>query len=89
MLLQEGERVLQKNEGEWQYTLEESSDGCCIELEVDVGPYLDTSLIKADVQPLYARLLIKVCRLISLLQLLCASNDAKVCATNWSLRGAI
>jgi len=67
MLLQEGERVLQKNEGHWQYTLEESSDGCCIELEVDVGPYLDTSLIKADVQPLHARLLIKVCRLVLLL----------------------
>ncbi len=44
--------MLQKNEGQWQYTLDESSDGRCVELAVDVGPYLDTSLIKADVQPL-------------------------------------
>ncbi len=59
--MQAGERVLQKNEGQWQYTLDETSDGQCIELSVDVGPYLDTSLIKADVQPCYVRLLIKVC----------------------------
>ncbi len=53
--------MLQKNEGQWQYTLDETSDGSYIELSVDVGPYLDTSLIKADVQPLHVRLLIKVC----------------------------
>ena len=52
--------MLQKNEGQWQYTLDESSDGRCIELAVDVGPYLDTSLIKADVRPHHIRLLIKV-----------------------------
>ena len=51
--------MLQKNEGQWRYTLDESSDGQCIELKVDVGPYLDTSLIQADVQPLHVRLLIK------------------------------
>ena len=52
---------MQKNEGQWQYTLDETRDGQCIELSVTVGPYLDTSLIKADVQPAYVRLLIKVC----------------------------
>ena len=56
-----GQRLLQKNEGHWKYTLGESSNESSIELEVDVGPYLDTSLIRADVQPLFVRLLIKVC----------------------------
>ena len=55
-----GQRLLQKNEGHWKYTLDESSNESSIELEVDVGPYLDTSLIRADVQPLFVRLLIKV-----------------------------
>lgn len=56
-----GQRLLQKNEGHWKYTLGESSNESSIELEVDVGPYLDTSLIRADVQPLFVRLLIRVC----------------------------
>ena len=55
-----GQRLLQKNEGHWKYTLGESSNESSIELEVEVGPYLDTSLIRADVQPLFVRLLIKV-----------------------------
>ncbi len=58
--MQVGQRLLQKNEGHWKYTVEESGDARSIELEVDVGPYLDTSLIRADVQPLFVRLLIKV-----------------------------
>lgn len=35
--------------------MEESADGNSIVLEVDVGKYIDTSLIKADVQPTYIR----------------------------------
>lgn len=58
--LQEGVPLFQKNEGRWEFTLEESKDGKDIELDVAVGRFLDSSLIKADVQPLYVRLLIKV-----------------------------
>ncbi len=60
LFLQEEDPILQKNEGTWEYTLEESTDGNDIELDVAVGRFLDSSLIKADVQPLYVRLLIKV-----------------------------
>lgn len=57
--IQEGERIMQKNEGQWDFSLQEDDKGKNIVLEVDVGKYLDTSLIKVDVQPLYVRLLIK------------------------------
>ncbi|KAG1680975.1 hypothetical protein FOA52_009934 [Chlamydomonas sp. UWO 241] len=57
--LPEGERVWQKNEGEWDFSMEEDEAGANIVLEVDVGKYLDTSLIKVDVQPTFIRLLIK------------------------------
>lgn len=58
---QDGERVMQKNEGDWEFSLEESCDGRAIELSVAVGRFLDTSLIRADVQPHCVRLLIKAC----------------------------
>ncbi|GAB4823127.1 hypothetical protein N2152v2_010173 [Parachlorella kessleri] len=58
-LLTDGEAVYQKNEGKWDFTLDESPDGCSVVLDVDVGRYLDTSLIQADVQPTFVRLLIK------------------------------
>ena len=57
--MQDGERVMQKNEGGWEFSLEESVDARVLELDVAVGRFLDTSLIKADVQPLFVRLLIK------------------------------
>mmetsp|Transcript_29508 Transcript_29508/g.65337 ORF Transcript_29508/g.65337 Transcript_29508/m.65337 type:complete len:438 (+) Transcript_29508:154-1467(+) len=57
--IKEGERVFQKNEGKWDFTLDESQDGSSVVLDVQVGKYLDTSLIKADVQPTFVRLLIK------------------------------
>ena len=60
-LLQEGDRVMQKNEGQWQFSLDESSDGRSIELAISICRYLDTSLIRADVQPQIVRLLIQVC----------------------------
>ena len=50
---------MQKNEGGWDFSLEESTDGRAIELDVAVGRFLDSSLIKADVQPHLVRLLIK------------------------------
>ncbi len=43
---QEGEHVYQKNEGQWDFSLDEDEDGRCIVLEVEVGKYLDTSLLK-------------------------------------------
>ncbi|KAK9906468.1 hypothetical protein WJX75_002442 [Coccomyxa subellipsoidea] len=55
----EGAPLLQKNEGQWEFTLEESRDGLSIHLDVEVGRFLDSSLIKADVQPRHVRLLIK------------------------------
>ena len=60
--MQDGERPLQRNEGGWDFTLGESSDGQAIELEVAIGRYLDSSLVKADIQPKLARLLIKAGR---------------------------
>lgn len=63
-LLQEGDRVMQKNEGQWQFSLDESSDGRSIELAIAVCRYLDTSLIRADVQPQLVRLLIQACPMV-------------------------
>jgi len=48
-------RIMQRNEGQWDLSMEESIDGQCVVLEVDVGKYLDTSLIKADIQPGHIR----------------------------------
>ncbi|KAG2454244.1 hypothetical protein HYH02_001278 [Chlamydomonas schloesseri] len=64
--LEDGERVYQKNEGRWDFSLEESGDGRALVLEVGVGKFLDTSLIQTDLQPTYVRLLVKA----KLLQLL-------------------
>ncbi|KAL6760650.1 hypothetical protein V8C86DRAFT_2549518 [Haematococcus lacustris] len=58
-VIQDGERIMQRNEGRWEFSMEENDKGDALELEVDAGKYLDTSLIKADVQPTYLRLLIK------------------------------
>lgn len=58
---QDGEEMRQKNEGRWDFTLQESQNSSAVELDVAVGKYLDSSLIKADVQPSFVRLLIKVC----------------------------
>ena len=60
--LQEGEEFRQKNEGKWDFTLHDSQDGAAVELDVEIGRYMDTSLVKADVQPAFVRLLIKVIR---------------------------
>ncbi|KAK9816967.1 hypothetical protein WJX72_007586 [[Myrmecia] bisecta] len=57
--LQDGERVLQKNEGRWAFTLGETGDGRALRLEVALGRYLDPSLVKADVQARCVRLLVK------------------------------
>lgn len=50
---------LQKNEGGWEFSLDESDDRSSIVLVVPVGKYLDTSLLEVDVQPLIVRVLIK------------------------------
>eukprot|EP00884_Botryococcus_braunii_P011116 jgi/Botrbrau1/20004/Bobra.200_1s0011.1 len=57
--IEDMERPMQRNEGKWPFTLKENDDDTAAVLEVDVGKYLDTSLIKADVQPTVVRLLIK------------------------------
>ena len=61
--MQDGEEVRQKNEGRWDFTLQETQDGAAVELDVAIGKYMDSSLVKADVQPTYVRLLIKVLEL--------------------------
>ncbi|PRW34002.1 tilB-like protein [Chlorella sorokiniana] len=55
--VKEGEPLYQKNEGKWEFTLQESADGHSLQLDVALGRYLDTSAIQADVQPSYVRLL--------------------------------
>ena len=39
--------MFQKNEGEWEFTLDENDDGLAILLEVQLGKYMDTTLVKA------------------------------------------
>ena len=46
---QDRERIFQKNEGQWEFSLQEDDAGRNLELEVDVGKFLDTSLIKVRV----------------------------------------
>ncbi|GLC45709.1 hypothetical protein PLESTB_001314000 [Pleodorina starrii] len=53
------DRIYQKNEGRWDFSLEESPDGNSLVLEVGVGRFLDTSLIQTDLQPTYVRMLVK------------------------------
>ena len=62
--MQDGDRMMQKNEGQWQFSLDESSNGRNIELAIAICRYLDTSLIRADVQPQFVRLLIQACPMI-------------------------
>ena len=58
---QDGKEPLQCNEGGWDFTLQEAdTKQAAIVLEVEVGRFLDTSLIQVDVQPRLVRLLIKV-----------------------------
>ena len=62
--MQEGAELRQKNEGKWEFTLQDSANGTAVELDVQIGRYMDTSLVKADVQPSFVRLLIKVFALV-------------------------
>ena len=38
--------MYQKNEGEWDFYLDESSDRKGVVLQVQLGKYMDTSLVK-------------------------------------------
>lgn len=49
--------------------MQETADGSAVELDVAAGKYLDSTLIKADVQPSYVRLLIKVRDLTNVIRL--------------------
>ena len=51
MCPQDGEKIFQKNEGQWEFSIEEDDNGQSLVLEVDVGKYLDTSLIKVRAGP--------------------------------------
>jgi len=49
---QDGERIFQKNEGQWDFSLQEDDAGLHLELSVDVGKFLDTSLIRVRTSPI-------------------------------------
>lgn len=51
--------VKQKNQGDFKFQLTESEDDKSIKLEVQVGTFIDTSLILVDVQPTLVRVKIK------------------------------
>jgi len=53
------QRVFQKNEGEWTFDLGESDDRRSVVLDVDIGKYIDASLVDVDVQPRLVRMLCK------------------------------
>eukprot|EP00898_Chlorokybus_atmophyticus_P000772 jgi/Chlat1/1696/Chrsp127S01926 len=55
----EGERVWQKNEGQWDFMLRDNEDDAAFVLDIPVGKYMDTSLMEVDVQPSVVRVLIK------------------------------
>ena len=59
MSAQEGREPLQCNEGHWDFSLQEADNQAAVVLGVEVGKFLDTSLIQVDVQPRVVRLLIK------------------------------
>eukprot|EP00698_Gefionella_okellyi_P010789 TRINITY_DN2824_c0_g1_i3.p1 TRINITY_DN2824_c0_g1~~TRINITY_DN2824_c0_g1_i3.p1 ORF type:complete len:418 (-),score=75.24 TRINITY_DN2824_c0_g1_i3:152-1405(-) len=52
-------QIMQRNEGKWEFLWDETPAGDCITLDVDVGKYLDTSLLDVDVHPTHIRVLIK------------------------------
>ena len=51
--------VRQRNEPKLDYSLGESADGLAVVLDVEVGKFMDTSLVDVDVQPGFVRMLIK------------------------------
>ena len=56
--LQDGEPVVQKNEGKWAFTLRE--EGADIVLDVELGHGVLTSEIRGEVHPGLVRMLVKV-----------------------------
>ena len=51
--------VRQRNEPRLDYSIGESSDGAAVLLDVEIGKFMDTSLVDVDVQPSFVRLLVK------------------------------
>ena len=58
--MQEGEDILQKNEGGWEFLLSDSADDLLIILNVSLGNGIATADIKAEVHPRLVRVLAKV-----------------------------
>jgi len=52
-------RIYQKNEGDWNFKLLESDDEKNMLLDVDIGKFIDISLVDVDVQPKWVRMLCK------------------------------
>jgi hypothetical protein len=44
--VKDGGKMYQKNEGEWEFSLDENDDGSAVVLDVLLGKYMDTSLVK-------------------------------------------
>ncbi|XP_062518388.1 dynein axonemal assembly factor 11-like isoform X2 [Corticium candelabrum] len=58
-LMSEDGRVLNINQGKWDFILNEDDSGQNIVLDVSIQRYLDTSLVDCDVQPGYIKCIIK------------------------------
>ncbi len=52
-------RILNRNEGKLPFEIDYSPDGTHLVMELGVGKFLDTSLLDADVQPTYVRVVAK------------------------------
>lgn len=50
-------RILQKNQGKWEFKFEETSR--TITLDVEISKFIDTSLIDVDVNPTWVRVTVK------------------------------
>ena len=57
---QGGESVVQKNEGKWDFTLQDSDDESLLVLDVSLGMQLVTTEVLVDVHPHVVRMLAKV-----------------------------
>lgn len=51
--------IRQCNEGRYEFMFQDTKDKTCIQLEVQVPRFMDTSLVNVDLHPLYVRLDIK------------------------------
>jgi len=86
---QEGARLMQKNEGRWEFALREDARAGALELDVAIGRHLATACVQADVQPRCVRLLIKVGGATSLCPWLTYTMASARCITQFAWHGPL